>query len=68
MGGAARPGGCERCGQLVEVTYTGWQFMCKNCRAEFEREKAQEARRAHLLAEAERADRAAHAQAPGPWT
>lgn len=59
MGGAVRPGGCERCGQQVEVTYTGWQYLCKVCRSEFEREKAQEARKARLLAQLEEQERKA---------
>ena len=62
MGGAVRPGGCERCGQQVDVVYTGWQFLCPVCRAELQREKEQEARRAHLLAEAEERERQASRQ------
>ena len=33
MGGGVRPGGCERCGRMEGVTYAGWQYLCRLCRA-----------------------------------
>ena len=53
MGGAARPGGCESCGRLVQVSYTGWQFLCNDCRSELVREKAREAAKARAAAKVE---------------
>ena len=53
MGGAARPGGCERCGRQENVSYTGWQFLCNECRAELVREKARESSKARAMAKVE---------------
>ena len=53
MGGAARPGGCERCGRQEAVSYTGWQFLCNECRAELVREKARETAKARAVAKVE---------------
>lgn len=61
MGGGVRPGGCERCGREEPVVYTGWQFLCADCRVELSREKAQEAQRAQLMAQVE----SAKARQPG---
>ena len=53
MGGAARPGGCERCGRQENISYTGWQFLCNDCRAELVREKTREAAKARAVARVE---------------
>lgn len=49
MGGAARPGGCERCGRSDGVSYVGWAYYCQQCRMEIERERTQHALRMRAL-------------------
>ena len=51
---AVKPGGCERCGRTEGLTYKGWQFLCKECRAGLEQEHTQQTVRSKLIANLER--------------
>ena len=50
---AVKAGGCERCGRTEGVTYKGWQFLCKVCRAGLQQERAQQIVRSRLMASLE---------------
>lgn len=59
MGGGVRPSGCERCGRTEGVTYAGWQYLCRPCRAalqvELKWKQGQERQAAAALAAAKQA-------------